>query len=64
MCYPWGIRKRLLWGVNVRVCKGLIIAAATLSTAAAVCISGVIGWIGLVITAYLPDAGWKTITAN
>ncbi len=36
-------------GVNVRVCKGLIIAAATLSTAAAVCISGVIGWIGLVI---------------
>jgi iron complex transport system permease protein len=36
-------------GVNVRVYKGLVIGGATLCTASAVCISGVIGWIGLVI---------------
>lgn len=36
-------------GVNVRLVRGVVIAAATLITAAAVSVSGVIGWIGLVI---------------
>lgn len=36
-------------GVNVRVVRGVVIAAATLVTATAVSVSGVIGWIGLVI---------------
>lgn len=36
-------------GVNVRVVRGAVIAAATLITATAVSVSGVIGWIGLVI---------------
>jgi iron complex transport system permease protein len=44
-----GDKEAAALGANVRVYKGLIIAAATLSTASAVCISGVIGWIGLVI---------------
>ena len=36
-------------GVNTKLYTGLIIGGATLSTAAAICVSGVIGWIGLVI---------------
>lgn len=36
-------------GVNVAVVRGVVIAAATLITAAAVSVSGVIGWIGLMI---------------
>ncbi len=36
-------------GVNVAFVRGVVIAAATLITAAAVSISGVIGWIGLMI---------------
>jgi len=36
-------------GVNTRLIRGVIIVSATLATAGAVCISGVIGWIGLVI---------------
>ncbi|MBI2740835.1 MAG: iron ABC transporter permease [Rhodospirillales bacterium] len=36
-------------GVNVRLVRGVVIAAATLVTATAVSVSGVIGWIGLVI---------------
>ena len=36
-------------GVNVRLLRGIVIAAATLVTATAVSVSGVIGWIGLVI---------------
>jgi iron complex transport system permease protein len=36
-------------GVNVRVVRGVVIGAATLVTATAVSVSGVIGWIGLVI---------------
>jgi iron complex transport system permease protein len=36
-------------GVNVRLVRGVVIAAATLITATAVSVSGVIGWIGLVI---------------
>jgi iron complex transport system permease protein len=36
-------------GVNVPLVRGVVIAAATLITATAVSVSGVIGWIGLVI---------------
>ena len=36
-------------GVNVRFVRGVVIASATLITATAVSVSGVIGWIGLVI---------------
>jgi iron complex transport system permease protein len=36
-------------GVNVRLVRGVVIVAATLITAAAVSVSGVIGWIGLVV---------------
>jgi iron complex transport system permease protein len=36
-------------GVNVSAYKGLLIGGATLCTASPVCISGVVGWIGLVI---------------
>jgi len=36
-------------GVNVRFVRGVVIAAATLITATAVSVSGIIGWIGLVI---------------
>ncbi len=36
-------------GVDVRRCQLLVIGGATLCTAAAVCICGTIGWVGLVI---------------
>jgi iron complex transport system permease protein len=36
-------------GVDVRWLRGIVVAAATLMTAAAVSISGLIGWIGLII---------------
>lgn len=36
-------------GVNVPTVRGTVIAAATLITAAAVAVSGVIGWVGLVM---------------
>jgi iron complex transport system permease protein len=36
-------------GVNVRLVRSVVIAAATLATATAVSVSGVIGWIGLVV---------------
>jgi iron complex transport system permease protein len=44
-----GDKEAAALGVNLSLYKGLIICGATLCTAAAVCISGVIGWIGLVI---------------
>jgi iron complex transport system permease protein len=36
-------------GVDIRKLRALVIAAATLMTAAAVAISGIIGWVGLLI---------------
>lgn len=56
----WGIRWRInvlsmgdreatTLGINTRLTKGIVILCATLATAGAVCVSGVIGWIGLVI---------------
>lgn len=36
-------------GVNLVLDKAIVIICATLATAAAVCVSGIIGWVGLVI---------------
>lgn len=36
-------------GINLKIDKGMVIICATLATAGAVCVSGVIGWVGLVI---------------
>jgi iron complex transport system permease protein len=36
-------------GINTAWNKGFVIASATLATAGAVCVSGTIGWVGLVI---------------
>ncbi len=36
-------------GINTRLNKGIVIVCATLATAGAVCVSGIIGWVGLVI---------------
>jgi iron complex transport system permease protein len=36
-------------GVNTRLLRGTVIAAATLATAAGVAVAGIIGWIGLVV---------------
>jgi iron complex transport system permease protein len=44
-----GDREAAGLGINVSWYKALVIGGATLATASAVCISGVIGWVGLVI---------------
>ena len=44
-----GDREAKTLGLNVGLNKGIIIGFATIATAGAVCISGVIGWIGLVV---------------
>jgi len=44
-----GDREAHALGVNTKLSKGIVIFCATLATAGAVCVSGVIGWIGLVI---------------
>ncbi len=44
-----GDREAHSLGVNTTLSKGIVILCATLATAGAVCVSGVIGWIGLVI---------------
>ncbi|MFZ7111462.1 MAG: FecCD family ABC transporter permease [Desulfatiglandales bacterium] len=44
-----GDREAHALGVNTALSKGMVIFCATLATAGAVCVSGVIGWIGLVI---------------
>ncbi len=36
-------------GIDVRASKTLVVGGATLATAGAVCLSGVVGWVGLVI---------------
>lgn len=36
-------------GVNLKLDKGIVILSATLATAGAVCVSGIIGWVGLII---------------
>ncbi len=44
-----GDKEARTMGINVKGSKLLIIVAATLSTAGAVCLSGIVGWVGLVI---------------
>lgn len=44
-----GDREAKTLGLNVGLNKGIIIGFATMATAGAVCISGIIGWIGLVV---------------
>ncbi len=44
-----GEREARTLGVNTSLCRNIIIACTALATAGAVCISGTIGWIGLVI---------------
>lgn len=36
-------------GINTKLNKGIVIVCATLASAGAVCVSGIIGWVGLVI---------------
>jgi len=36
-------------GVDLTIAKGIVIISTTMATAAAVCVSGTIGWIGLII---------------
>ena len=36
-------------GIDTRIAKGTIVVSATLATAGAVCVSGIIGWVGLII---------------
>lgn len=36
-------------GINTELLKGIIIVCATVVTASAVCVSGIVGWVGLVI---------------
>ncbi|HEX3012211.1 MAG TPA: iron ABC transporter permease [Syntrophomonadaceae bacterium] len=44
-----GDREAHSLGVNTRLNKGIVIVCATLASAGAVCVSGIIGWVGLVI---------------
>ena len=44
-----GEREAQTLGANIKVLRGTCIGCATILTASAVCISGTIGWVGLVI---------------
>ena len=44
-----GDREARTLGIDVGLNKAVIIAFATLATAGAVCVSGVVGWVGLVV---------------
>jgi len=44
-----GEREAKTLGVNTDLCRNIIIACTALATAGSVCMSGIIGWIGLVI---------------
>lgn len=44
-----GDREAHSLGINTTINKGIVIACASLATAGAVCVSGIIGWVGLVI---------------
>jgi iron complex transport system permease protein len=54
-----GEREARSLGANTTLTKGILIVCATLATAGAVCVSGIIGWVGLVI----PHIG-RMITGN
>lgn len=44
-----GDKEAQTMGLNTRINKAIVIICATLATAGAVCVSGIIGWVGLVI---------------
>lgn len=44
-----GDREARTLGLNTALSKGIVITCATLATAGAVCVSGIIGWVGLVM---------------
>ena len=44
-----GDREARTLGIDTRIAKGIIVTGATLATAGAVCVSGTIGWVGLII---------------
>lgn len=44
-----GEREAKTLGVNTKMCRALVIICTSLATAGAVCVSGTIGWIGLII---------------
>jgi iron complex transport system permease protein len=44
-----GDREAQTLGININFCKAIVIICSTLATAGAVCVSGNIGWIGLII---------------
>jgi iron complex transport system permease protein len=44
-----GDREARALGVNTTITRGIVLGCATLATAGAVCVSGIIGWVGLVI---------------
>jgi iron complex transport system permease protein len=44
-----GDREAKTLGIDVGLNKAFVIACATLATAGAVCVSGIVGWIGLII---------------
>lgn len=44
-----GDREAQTLGINTTVSKGIVIVCATLATAGAVCVSGIIGWVGLIM---------------
>lgn len=44
-----GDREAKLIGANIRLERGVMVCSSTLLTASAVCLSGTIGWLGLVI---------------
>ena len=48
-CAFIGDREAKLIGANIRLERGLMVVCATLLTASSVCLSGTIGWLGLVI---------------
>jgi len=48
MSFQWGREKLFQW-LNVNLDRAIIITCTTLATAGAVSVSGIIGWIGLVI---------------
>lgn len=44
-----GDKEAQTMGINTQINKGIVIVCATLATAGAVCVSGIIGWVGLVM---------------
>ena len=58
-----GDREAKLIGANIRLERNLMVIFATLLTASAVCLSGTIGWIGLINLArmFIGDNNLRTL---